>query len=91
MLDVASAVALLVFHLTGFPSGLELSLVHGRGRQGGRQAAGVFSGRPKLFGNYTPTRIKVLRFIPTLKTINNKPAADFWKSIDAGDKPKPGG
>ncbi len=25
------------------------------------------------------------------RTINGKPAADFWKAIDAGEKPKPGG
>ena len=44
-----------------------------------------------LRGDYAPTRIKVLRSIPTLKTINGKPAADFWKAIDAGEKPQPGG
>lgn len=44
-----------------------------------------------LFGDYDPAHLKVLRSIPTLKTINDKPAADFWKAIDAGEKPKPGG
>ena len=42
-------------------------------------------------GLYNPAHLKVLRSMPTLKTINGKPAADFWKAIDAGEKPKPGG
>jgi hypothetical protein len=29
--------------------------------------------------------------MPTLKTINGKPAAEFLKTIDAGEMPKPGG
>ncbi len=33
----------------------------------------------------------ILRSIPTLKSINRKPAADFWKAIDASETPKPGG
>jgi hypothetical protein len=42
-------------------------------------------------GPYNPAHLKVLRSMPTLKTINHKPAADFWKAIDAPEKPKPGG
>jgi hypothetical protein len=33
----------------------------------------------------------VLGSIKTLETINGKPAAEFWKAIDAGEPPKPGG
>jgi hypothetical protein len=45
----------------------------------------------ELQGDYDPARTGGLRSIPTLKTINGKPAAEFWKAIDAGEKPKPGG
>jgi Leucine-rich repeat (LRR) protein len=35
-----------------------------------------------------PENVKVLKSIPTLKTINGLPAAEFWKKVEAGEVPK---
>ena len=32
---------------------------------------------------------EILRSIKTLEIINGKPAADFWKEVEAGTKPMP--
>ena len=38
----------------------------------------------------TPTRdMAILRSIKTLEKINNLPAAEFWKKVEAGEAPKP--
>jgi hypothetical protein len=42
-------------------------------------------------GPYNPAHLKVLRAMPALKTINGKPAADFWKAVEAVEKAGPGG
>ena len=34
------------------------------------------------------SEVEVLRSIKTLKTINGKPAAEFWKEVDAKLPPK---
>ncbi|MFA7004516.1 MAG: hypothetical protein WC429_10790, partial [Verrucomicrobiia bacterium] len=36
-----------------------------------------------------PRNQKVLRSIKTLQTINNLPAAEFWRKVEAGEVPKP--
>jgi len=37
-----------------------------------------------LFGDFKPERdAELLHSIKTLEKINNKPAADFWKDVDA--------
>ena len=33
-------------------------------------------------GNYTSEQLKEFRGNPILKTINDKPAAEFWKTVD---------
>jgi hypothetical protein len=32
---------------------------------------------------------EILRSIKTLEKINNKPAVELWKKVDAGEVPKP--
>ncbi len=47
----------------------------------------VLRGMPlaELWCDFKPERdADILRGIPTLKTINDKPAAEFWKEVDAG-------
>jgi hypothetical protein len=40
-----------------------------------------------LFGDFNPKRdAELLHSIKTLETINNQPAAEFWKDVD---DPKP--
>ena len=44
----------------------------------------------KVWVTFKPQRdTQILRSLKTLETINDKPAAEFWKEVDAGLPNKP--
>ena len=64
--------------------GMPLTLLALRGHAGDRPVAAARDAAQDLRCDFKPERdAEILRSIKTLETINGKPAAEFWKEVDA--------